>query len=86
MAINGREPRLPGLEKYSPEQLFFLSYANMWCGKQTPQSLKQQILNGPHSPERFRVLGTLSNSFDFAKHYQCPKGSFMNRPRKCILW
>lgn len=86
VAINGREARLPGLEKYTPEQLFFLSYANIWCGKQTTQSLRQQILNGPHSPEKYRVLGTLSNSIDFARHFHCPNGSVMNRPNKCILW
>jgi len=25
----GREPRLPGMEQYSQEQLFFLAYANV---------------------------------------------------------
>jgi predicted metalloendopeptidase len=86
VALNGREARLPGLEQYTPEQLFFISYGNIWCGKQTTQSLKQQILNGPHSPERYRVLGTLSNSVDFSRHFKCSKDSAMNRPNKCILW
>ncbi|EFX80396.1 hypothetical protein DAPPUDRAFT_304103 [Daphnia pulex] len=86
VALNGREARLPGLEQYTPEQLFFISYGNIWCGKQTPQSLKQHILNGPHSPERYRVLGTLSNSVDFSRHFKCSKDSAMNRPNKCILW
>jgi len=82
---NGVEPRLPGLEKYSAEQLFFISYANIWCGKQNLESLREQITNGPHSPNRYRVIGPLSNSQDFAKHFQCPIG-IMNRPKKCILW
>lgn len=84
--LNGREPRLPGLEKYTPEQLFFISYANIWCGKQTPQSLKQQILNGPHSPGQNRVLGVLSNSIEFSRHFQCSQTSAMNPPKKCFLW
>ena len=82
----GAEPRLPGLEKYSPEQLFFLSYANMWCSKQTRESLQQQILNGPHSPAQYRVIGPLSNSADFAQQFNCPIGSEMNRPQKCVIW
>ena len=82
---NGAEPSLPGLEKYTAEQLFFVSYANIWCGNQNTQSLKNQIANGPHSPSRYRVIGPLSNSKDFMKHFQCPR-SIMNPPSKCVLW
>jgi len=85
VVANGPEPRLPGLEKYSPEQLFFISYANIWCGKQNSESLKEQIATGPHSPNRYRVIGPLSNSRDFVEQFQCPSG-IMNRPKKCILW
>lgn len=85
MALNGREPRLPGLEQYSPEQIFFLAYANTWCGQQTIQGLKSQIKGDPHSPDRYRVIGPLSNSDDFVKHFQCPVG-VMNRAQKCVLW
>ena len=85
VAVNGAEPRLPGLERFTPEQLFFISYANIWCGNQNTESLKQQIANGPHSPGRYRVLGPLSNSQDFVDHFQCPIG-IMNRKDKCILW
>jgi predicted metalloendopeptidase len=81
----GSEPRLPGLEKFSPEQLFFLSYAKVWCSKQTKQSLEQQILNGPHSPARYRVIGPLSNSVDFVNEFYCPVGE-MNRSKKCVIW
>ena len=85
VAVNGREPRLPGLEQFTPEQIFFISYANTWCGHRTTESLKNQILSDPHSPARYRVLGPLSNSVDFVKHFQCPIGA-MNRSNKCILW
>ena len=86
MATNGQEKRLPGLERYTPEQMFFLSYANIWCSNQTPENLKYQILYGVHSPGRYRILGPLSNSVEFSQHFQCPTGSFMNRPNKCTVW
>ena len=33
-----------------------------------------------------RVIGSLSNSLDFAKAYKCPSGSRMNPTHKCRVW
>nr|CAH0110462.1 unnamed protein product [Daphnia galeata] len=74
VATNGQEKRLPGLERYTPEQMFFLSYANIWCSNQTPENLEYRILYGVHSPGRYRILGPLSNSVEFSQHFQCPAG------------
>jgi predicted metalloendopeptidase len=80
------EQLLPGLAQYTPEQLFFLGFAHMWCGNSTQGSLKSLVVNGVHSPSRFRVIGTLSNSKEFADAWGCPAGSPMNPHKKCILW
>ena len=85
VAMNGAEQRLPGLEKYSPNQLFFIAYANIWCGQETKERLMYDVMTGVHSPGRFRVMGPLSNSWDFAQQFQCPVGP-MSRMNKCILW
>jgi predicted metalloendopeptidase len=86
VAANGAEPQLPGLEQFTADQIFFLSYANLWCGVETPERLEEQILTDPHSPSRFRVIGPLSNNEDFAREFSCPVGSPMNRETDCILW
>ncbi|KAI9560850.1 hypothetical protein GHT06_011803 [Daphnia sinensis] len=86
VAANGAEPMLPGLEQFTSDQIFFLSYANLWCGVETPERLEEQILTDPHSPSRFRVIGPLSNNEDFAREFNCPAGSPMNRVDDCILW
>ncbi|XP_072047749.1 membrane metallo-endopeptidase-like 1 isoform X2 [Amphiura filiformis] len=80
--------KLPGFEDYSPEQLFFLNFAQIWCSKYRPEALDSQIDTDAHSTPRFRVIGTLHNSFDFAKAYNCPADSMMNPPAKdkCVLW
>ncbi|XP_072047754.1 membrane metallo-endopeptidase-like 1 [Amphiura filiformis] len=80
--------RLPGFEDYSPEQLFFLNFAQVWCSKYRPEALDSQIETDPHSTPRFRVIGTIHNSFEFAKAYNCPADSMMNPPvkDKCVVW
>ncbi|XP_066995803.1 neprilysin-11 [Anabrus simplex] len=80
------EQQLPGLSAYTPEQLFFLGFAHMWCGNSTRGALRSRVVEGVHSPNRFRVIGTLSNSVDFAEAWSCPKNSPMNPEHKCVLW
>lgn len=86
VAANGIEPVLPGLERFTSEQIFFISFANTHCGVETPEKLLNQIMNDPHSPNRYRVIGTLSNSDDFVREFNCLPGTPMNQLRKCRLW
>ncbi|XP_012150797.2 endothelin-converting enzyme 1 isoform X1 [Megachile rotundata] len=81
-----RQVVLPGLARYSQQQLFFLGFAQVWCGNYTNGALKSKLIEGVHAPNHFRVIGTLSNNQDFARAWNCPVGSPMNPPRKCILW
>uniref|UniRef100_A0A1B6GHJ4 Peptidase M13 C-terminal domain-containing protein n=2 Tax=Cuerna arida TaxID=1464854 RepID=A0A1B6GHJ4_9HEMI len=83
---NGVEKRLPGLEQFSPEQLFFIAFARNWCESSTKESLLQEVLSDPHSPHMFRVFGSLTNSPEFSQVFQCPLGTPMNPPSKCTFW
>ncbi|KAJ9597235.1 hypothetical protein L9F63_011909, partial [Diploptera punctata] len=80
------ESILPGLTEYTPEQLFFLGFAHMWCGNSTHGALKSRVVDGVHSPNRFRVIGTLSNFKEFSEAWKCRAGSPMNPTNKCVLW
>ncbi|PIO71155.1 peptidase family M13 [Teladorsagia circumcincta] len=40
---NGEEKRLPGLEKFTPNQLFWITYGSSWCAKQTDSRLVKQV-------------------------------------------
>ncbi|XKL65520.1 hypothetical protein PGB90_008940 [Kerria lacca] len=81
----GEEPLLPGLN-LTHEQLFFLNYAQIWCGSMRPEDALSKIRSSSHSPGRIRVIGPLSNSYDFAKAFQCKSGSKMNPKQKCVVW
>lgn len=72
---------LPGLEHFSQEQLFFVSYANWWCGKSTKEEAENRIYTDPHAPKWARILGTMANSRDFLESFQCKQ-----REPVCELW
>ncbi|XP_070598204.1 kell blood group glycoprotein isoform X2 [Erythrolamprus reginae] len=70
----------------SHHQLFFVSFAHAMCGRQSLESLQAFLHRDPHSPSPIRVLGSLSNSQDFSRHFQCPSKSPMNPALKCHIW
>ncbi|PBC26987.1 Membrane metallo-endopeptidase [Apis cerana cerana] len=82
VSIHGEEPLLPGVN-LTHDQLFFLNYAQIWCGSMRPEDALTKIRSSVHSPGPIRVLGPLSNSEDFARAYDCPPGSPMNPTQKC---
>ncbi|QJE72301.1 M13 family metallopeptidase [Aerophototrophica crusticola] len=93
MAMNGLRKRLgeKGMAEkiggLTAEQRFFYGFANIWCSSERPEARRLQALTGVHSLPEFRVNGTVSNSPDFAKAFNCPAGSPMNRAEKaCRVW
>lgn len=85
VAVHGEEKALPGLN-LTHDQLFFLNYAQIWCGSMRPEDALTKIRSSVHSPGIIRVIGPLSNSKDFAEAYKCPAGSRMNPTSKCSVW
>ena len=63
-----------------------LGYALPWCARHTDKHASHQVRNDEHAPERFRVLGPLSNSLEFSKAYGCDPGTRMNPEQKCSVW
>ncbi|KXJ13722.1 neprilysin [Exaiptasia diaphana] len=81
---NGTEKILPGLE-LTPDQLFFISFAQEWCGVFNIIGASFQ-LKDVHSPGRFRVIGSLSNFPKFSEAFKCPTNSPLNPEKKCSVW
>ncbi|MDQ3254864.1 MAG: M13 family metallopeptidase, partial [Acidobacteriota bacterium] len=55
------KPRPADIDGFTPEQRFFLGWAQVWATTYTPQAARLQALNGPHPISRFRANGPLSN-------------------------
>lgn len=85
--LNINEPSLPGLTKYTNDQLFFISYANLWCGLTRNEKLRQNILYDPHAPGKYRVNIPLTNYDAFSRVWKCGANSNMNRQtNRCVVW
>lgn len=80
-----KDPLLPGLN-YTQQQLFWISAAQTWCSVERPEYRKMMIATDPHTLNKYRVIGTLSNSEEFSKDFKCSIGSPMNPVDKCEVW
>ncbi|XP_076639917.1 neprilysin-4 isoform X3 [Colletes latitarsis] len=86
LRLNGdADEILPGLNA-TGKQLFFLNFAQVWCGSMRPEATRNKLKTAVHSPGKFRVIGTLSNSKDFAEVFNCSLGAPMNPLKKCSVW
>uniref|UniRef100_A0A452SNU8 Membrane metalloendopeptidase like 1 n=1 Tax=Ursus americanus TaxID=9643 RepID=A0A452SNU8_URSAM len=85
MAEGGKDQQLPGLE-LSYDQLFFINYAQVWCGSYRPEFAIQSIKTDVHSPLKYRVLGSLQNLAAFADAFHCAQGTHMHPHERCRVW
>jgi putative endopeptidase len=59
------------IEGFSPEQRFFLSFAQIWRSHYRPEMERLMIRTDAHSPPRFRVAGVVTNLPEFAQAFSC---------------
>ncbi|GAC1359114.1 MAG: M13 family metallopeptidase [Polyangiales bacterium] len=70
----------------TPEQEFFLAYAQSWCQNERPEFRRTRTATDPHSPAHWRVNGPLSNFSSFATAFQCAEGKKMAPKNRCEVW
>lgn len=80
------KPKPEKIDNFTPEQRFFLGYAQVWSTKSTPEFERQQVLTDSHSNARYRVNGPLSNLPQFAEAFGCKTGDKMVRTDSCLIW
>ena len=79
----GEERKIDG---YTPEQRFFLGWAQWRCMNITDAKARELARTDPHAPGRWRVNGVVSNMDGFAKAYGCQKGDKMVNAEPCRIW
>lgn len=71
---------------FSEDQQFFLSVGQLWCSKSREEYARHAAKVDPHSPPRFRVVGSLANLPEFARAFSCEPGKAMTPANACEVW
>jgi putative endopeptidase len=71
---------------FTPEQRFFIGYAQWACEQTRPAELRLRALTDPHSPGKYRINGVLVNMPEFAKAFSCKVGQPMVSAKPCRVW
>ena len=83
-SIEGKRPK--DIDGFTPEQRFFLGWAQVWGTNQRTEAARLQTNTDPHPLARFRGNGPISNLEAFAKAFGCKKGDPMVREHSCKIW
>ncbi len=90
VALEQRQERLgagdPAVAGLTDEQLFFVSWGQVWCTVATGEYERMQVTTDPHAPARFRVNGPLTLNPAFAEAFQCAEGTPMAPAERCEVW
>ncbi len=70
------------IDGFTPDQRFFLSFAQVWRVKESDETVRMRINVDPHSPERYRVDGPVYNMEAFYKAFNIKPGDKMYREEK----
>jgi endothelin-converting enzyme/putative endopeptidase len=78
--------KLDPADGFTPEQRFFLAYGLSWCTNERDENKRLRATVDPHSPEKYRVNGVLSNMKEFRNAFHCQPGQPMVRKNACRVW
>jgi len=83
-----KERNLQPVEGLTPEQRFFVGFAQWACANERPEDMRVRALTDPHSPPEYRVNGVVVNMPQFSQAFSCKQDQPMTKaPEKvCKVW
>jgi endothelin-converting enzyme/putative endopeptidase len=83
-----RGMKLPMRDGLTPEQRFFVGFAQWTCSNDRPERLRALAIDDPHSPARYRINGVVANMPEFARAFHCKAGQALVKPpgKLCTIW
>jgi len=83
-ATSGQD--LHPIDGFTPEQRFFIGFAQWACGDERAEAKRVHAITDPHSPPEYRINGVAANMPEFAKAFACKVGQPMVRKDPCRVW
>lgn len=83
-----KDKHLEPIDGLTPEQRFFVGFAQWDCANERPEDLRVRATVDPHSPARFRINGVVVNMPEFKEAFSCKEGQPMVKPAAniCRVW
>ncbi len=78
--------KLEPIEGLTPEQRFFIGYGQSWCTNTRDETKRLRATVDPHSLEKYRTNGVVSNMPEFQEAFHCKAGTPMVRENRCRVW
>ena len=78
--------QLKPIESFTPDQRFFIGFAQWACENIRDESKRLQALTDPHSPGYARINGIVTNLPEFATAFSCKAGQPMVKAKVCKVW
>jgi endothelin-converting enzyme/putative endopeptidase len=83
-----KDKGLKPVDGLTPEQRFFIGFAQWDCANDRPENMRLRAMTDPHSPSKHRINGVVVNMPEFSSAFSCKAGQPMvNPPEKvCKVW
>jgi len=78
--------QLENREGFTPDQRFFIGYAQWACENDRPENLRANAITNEHSPGKYRVNGLMVNIPEFQQAFSCKAGQPMVSQNRCRVW
>jgi putative endopeptidase len=78
--------KLESIDGLTPEQRFFVGYGQSWCGNIRDEAQRLRATVDPHSPDRYRTTGVVTNMPEFQEAFHCKTGTPMAPENRCRVW
>jgi putative endopeptidase len=78
--------RLMPVDGFTPDQRFFIGFAQWACETDRPENLRVSAVTDPHSPGKYRINGIVGNLPEFQQAFSCKAGQPMVQAKMCKVW
>ena len=81
-----KDLKLEPVDGFTPDQRFFIGFAQWDCANERPEQLREWAVTNPHSPARDRINGVVVNMPEFSEAFSCKTNQPMVSTKACKVW